>query len=281
MKAVRCFLVAATMLLLLSTPVYAAEFPDVPKDSYMENAVEFLYDRGIVQGYEEGSFRPDNPITRAEFAVMLCSLTGAQNSETASVTFPDTESHWAKPFISAAAERGYMMGYDDGLFYPNNKLTFEQASVVAMRILDPEDDCHSQGAWYQGYVDKAVSSGYTQGMNTDVGLNLSRGDAAILLYNISTHFSDGLQAFSYEDQNTGYVYRDFSENNGGAFSVCITSEALGNHHLRQTAAVEPNTSYIISADIKTKDVTASNDNSSVEGACISAQSNDLVRHNLV
>lgn len=275
-KAIKFFIVAASVLLTLnvfSKTACAAGFADVPSGSRTAQAAEFLSDRNIIQGYGDHSFRPNNPVSRAEFAVILCNLTGAQDTKTPPSAFSDIKNHWAEPFIAPVVERGYMNGYDDGAFHPDDKLTFEQAIAVMMRLLYPEEDFSSQGDWYKKYVDRAVSDGFTQGVHTNAGQKLPRGDLAILLYNVCTYFSDGLLSFSY-DNFTGYVYRDLSESNGGAYSICITSESLGNHHLRQTVPAEPNTSYVISADIKTQDVTAPRAGSRAGGAYISVQVDD-------
>ena len=271
MKAAKYVITIVSVLLLCLMPARAAEFSDVPAGSVTADAVAFLHSLDVVQGRGNGTFCPNDLVSRAEFAVMLCKLTGAETTNPAPVMFPDVENHWAKQFIAAALENGYMNGYGDLRFHPNDTLTFEQAVTVAMKILYPDEDFHTQGAWYQGYMDKAFAGGYTQGMYTNISLPLSRGDLAILLYRISTHFHGDAYSFSYENQNTGYVYRDFKLKENQPYTICITSETMGNEHLRQIAAAEPNTRYIISADIKTADVKASNADSRVEGACISAQ----------
>lgn len=277
MKAVKYFVVTASILLtfhVCSGTARAAGFVDVPSGSRLAEAAGFLSDRNIIQGYGDRSFRPNNPVTRAEFAVILCNLTGARDAGETSAAFSDIRSHWARSFIAAVTERGYMAGYGDDAFHPDHKLTFEQAVAVMMRLLYPGEDFSSQGTWYKKYMDRAASDGFTQGIRTKAGQELPRGDLAVLLYNVCTYFSGELLSFSYENQNTGYVYRDLSVNNGGAYSVCITSDTLGNHHLRQTVSVEPNTSYIISADIKTSNVAAPHADSRLEGAYVSVQIDD-------
>lgn len=277
MKTVKYFILAASILLtfhLCGETAYADGFSDVPGGGALAKAAGFLSDRNIIHGYGDNTFRPDNPVSRAEFAVMLCNLTGARDAGAASAAFLDIEDHWAEPYIAAVTERGYMNGYDDGAFHPDNKLTFEQAVAVTMRLLYPGKDFDSQRIWYEGYVDQAASDGFTKGIRTNIGQELSRGDLAVLLHNVCTYFTGEFLSFSYEDQNTGYVYRDLSENSGSAYSICITSETLGNHHLRQTVSVEPNTSYMISADIKTEDVAVSHAGSRAEGAYVSVQIDD-------
>lgn len=276
-KAVKYFIVTVSVLLALTVcgePAHASGFADVPGGTRMADAAEFLSHHNIVQGYGDRSFRPNNPVSRAEFAVILCNLTGARDAKAASSAFSDVRDHWAKSYVAAVTERGYMNGYEDGSFRPDGKLTYEQAVAVMMRLLYPEKDFSSNAVWYRKYVDEAVSDGFTQGMRTKAGQELPRGDMAVLIYNVCTYFSGEFLSFSYETQSTGYACRDLSESNGGAYSFCIDLESLGNHHLRQTVSVEPNASYVISADIKTRDVAVSHAGSRTEGAYVSVQIDD-------
>ena len=273
-KAVQYFIVAASIMLALHVwgeTAQASGFADVPDGTRTAAATEFLRDHNIVQGDGDRSFRPNDPVSRAEFAVILCNLTGARDANAASNPFSDVENHWARPYVAAVTGRGYMNGYEDGSFRPDSKLTYEQGVAVMMRLLYPGKDFSSKAAWYKEYVDAAISDGFAQGVQIKAGQELPRGDLAVLIYNVCTYFSDELLSFSYEPQSAGYAYRDLSESNGGAYSLCIDLESLGNHHLRQTVLAEPNTSYVISADMKTRDVAVSHAGSRTEGAYISVQ----------
>ncbi|UVI30608.1 S-layer homology domain-containing protein [Paenibacillus spongiae] len=105
----------------------AVSFTDVPASSWSASVVERAAKMGIVTGYD-GSFRPNEKATRAEFAMMLAKalgLTGASGS-----SFSDTQGHWASEAIGALRAKGIIKGYGDGSFHPNQEIS--RAEIVAM-----------------------------------------------------------------------------------------------------------------------------------------------------
>ena len=93
---------------------------------------------GILEGYEDGTFRPDASITRAEFAAIASRF---DKLEAGSKTFSDVpESHWAYEAISSAAEKGWINGYPDGTFRPENAITRAEAVTLANAVLQRECD---------------------------------------------------------------------------------------------------------------------------------------------
>ena len=93
---------------------------------YMEN--------GIVRGYEDGSFKPNNPITRAEFITILNNYLNLE--ETADIRFTDVpENAWYKAEIQKAVKEGFVSGYEDGTFRPEQYVTRQEAAVVIATIM--------------------------------------------------------------------------------------------------------------------------------------------------
>lgn len=115
-------------------PVTENKFNDISNDYWAKNEVNFLASKGILIGYEDGTFRPENPITRAEIATMIVRA----NSDIKQIlkkAFPDVDdSHWAKKYIEKASELGYMIGYDDGSFKPDQGITRGETVVTLNRI---------------------------------------------------------------------------------------------------------------------------------------------------
>lgn len=113
---------------------YTTTFPDVDEDMWYADCIGFLESKGIVKGDENGEFRPDDPITRAEFATMTVRL---QNlTEDRSDSFPDVPaSHWAYGYIGQAAANGWINGYGDGTFRPENDITRAEAVSLLHRML--------------------------------------------------------------------------------------------------------------------------------------------------
>lgn len=129
MKKLFCFLLIVSMLMLDT----AFAFNDVLPESELGTEVQALVDCGVVKGYEDGTFRPDKPITRAEFCKMINTLfnfTGVGVNDFTDVFFEN----WFYMDVLIANEYEYIKGYEDGTFRGNNKVTREQASVIVGRI---------------------------------------------------------------------------------------------------------------------------------------------------
>ncbi len=106
---------------------YTGEFTDVGSDWYRD-FVNYAASNNIFSGYKDGSFRPDNRITRAEFAACLANFMGVSGQGSSS--FTDAGGHWAEGYISALKEKGITAGYADNTFRPENQIT--RAEVVTM-----------------------------------------------------------------------------------------------------------------------------------------------------
>lgn len=155
-----------------------ANFTDVANDAWYAASVRTLSNLGIIKGYNDGSFRPNANITRAEFAAMLCRFNNA--SGTAKTNFTDIAGHWARASIEAASAKGWVTGYADGTFRPNAKVTRAEVMAMLNRMLGrlPESkadllasmthfsDNSDAGVWYYLHVQEATN-GHTYTMKAD------------------------------------------------------------------------------------------------------------------
>jgi 3',5'-cyclic AMP phosphodiesterase CpdA len=106
----------------------AVSFKDVPASSWSASVVERAAKMGIVTGYSDGSYHPNEQVTRAEFATMLAKAFGLKGSS--SSAFSDAKGHWASEAIAALQANGIITGYSDGTFHPNQAIS--RAEIVAM-----------------------------------------------------------------------------------------------------------------------------------------------------
>lgn len=113
----------------------AAVFTDI-RGHWAEETILRLAKSGAVGGYPDGTFRPDRPITRAEFASILTAALQLAPAE--GKTFADTERHWAREAISTAYADGWIRGYDDRTFAPDEPITREQMAAMAANALHLE-----------------------------------------------------------------------------------------------------------------------------------------------
>ena len=130
-----------TRLLGLDTFASAAEpaFTDTPS-SWYNKAINAAVQRGIMKGYPDKSFRPNAPITRAEFTQMISTI---DNKPYGVAPFADVVGHWAERPIGSEYQAGRIKGYPDGTFRPNAFITRAEAVVILNKIFERNYDAMS------------------------------------------------------------------------------------------------------------------------------------------
>ena len=115
-------------------------YTDVASDAWYNTAVSTMTKAGIVDGYPDGTFRPDAPITRAEMAKIISLFAKLDKSES---RFSDIAGHWAEAYIKLAAG-GWIAGYPDGTFGPQRNITRAETATMINRVLDrvPSEESH-------------------------------------------------------------------------------------------------------------------------------------------
>ena len=144
-------------------------YSDVKTGDWFNNAVSTLSNAGIIAGYEDGSFRPNGYITRAEFATIAARFFDVTYS--GKDLFPDISGHWAKDYINQAANKGFVNGYEDGTFKPDRNITRAEAVTLVNRTLDRHPDKNhftkdmlvwpdnmDQTKWYYADMQEATNS---------------------------------------------------------------------------------------------------------------------------
>ncbi|NOU64367.1 hypothetical protein GC096_10040 [Paenibacillus sp. LMG 31461] len=103
---------------------------------WAEKTIGTFVKLGVIDGYEDGSFRPDGKITRAEFAAIIARVFDISSSANHSVELNDIDNHWAKDVIEKLASAGVIAGYEDGTFKPNQTISREEMVVILSRVVD-------------------------------------------------------------------------------------------------------------------------------------------------
>ncbi len=145
-------------------------FSDVNEGNWFNTAVSTMCSLGILNGYEDGTFRPNAPITRAEFAAIAARFdTDGDASDT---IFKDIYEHWGRREINIAANNGWVLGYEDGTFKPNDLVTRAEAMAMVNRVLQriPQSsadllsdmikwpDNQNTAKWYYMVIQEATNS---------------------------------------------------------------------------------------------------------------------------
>ena len=148
------------------------DFSDVAADAWYCSSVSTLSRMGIIAGYPDGTFRPNAPITRAEFAAIATRFDN--NGDKTPVSFTDIIGHWAEGEITVAANHGWVSGYGDDTFRPQNQITRAETMSLVNRVLKrlpetPADllpdmitwtDNADTSSWYYQPVQEATNSHY-------------------------------------------------------------------------------------------------------------------------
>lgn len=109
-------------------------FPDVAPEMWYTNNINICAGNGIITGYPDGTFKPDRPITRAEFVTMVAKTYDLPADR--SIPFNDITGHWAQYNITAVAGKEWIVGYTDGGFHPNDFITRAEAVTIVNAMLD-------------------------------------------------------------------------------------------------------------------------------------------------
>ena len=144
-------------------------YSDVKDTDWCNNAISTLSNMGILKGYEDGTFHPNAPVTRAEFAVIAARFSDGAADDYA--TFSDVSNdYWASKEIAKAAKLGWIKGYTDGTFRPTNNITRAEVMTLVNRVLERGVDeeglmedaiqwaDNKPGDWYYYDVQEATNS---------------------------------------------------------------------------------------------------------------------------
>ena len=110
---------------------------DIKDGAWCCRAVATLTNAGVINGYTDGTFRPNAPITRAELATIIARFA---KLDVNTKTFSDINGHWAQKNIELAAGNGWINGYEDGTFRPNNNITRAETFAMINRVLDRQTE---------------------------------------------------------------------------------------------------------------------------------------------
>ncbi|GAA0866125.1 family 10 glycosylhydrolase [Paraclostridium tenue] len=149
----------------------ATSFTDI-KGHWAENYINNFYNKGYINGYEDNTFKPENPITRAEFVKVFNKVFGL--TKTSGKVFSDTVNHWAKNEIDIAVTNGVANGMSKEIFAPDKLITREEAAKMLANYKGIADSNHDKSRrfndydeisdWAKDSVEGAIEYGYINGM---------------------------------------------------------------------------------------------------------------------
>ena len=188
-------------------------FSDVSSSAWYYKEVETLYNAGVIEASASGKFRPDDAITRAEFAVMCARYDGLTYVDKAK--FGDVQrGHWAYSYINAAAEKGWIKGYPDGKFYPDKNITRAEVMALVNRLFNRPVSLDRLPKNVNPYNDIVESHwAYCDAMEATV-----------------KHDTADWHELEYNDGVVNIVIERFVDTYGKEISKSVTTDGKANYH---------------------------------------------------
>lgn len=189
--------------LMLCVPFASAQFSDVRSSDLYSEAITYVKDQGIVNGYTDGTFRPQNKISRIEFLKILIEAKFKREDIDACTTrnpygdakfayFVDTPANqWYTPYLCIGKEKGIIKGdQDKGTFRPSDNITIAEGSKVVAEAFRFELDNLGQGQWYRRYVDALSQRNAIPLSILSVKDEITRAEMAEIIYRLSEKIED-------------------------------------------------------------------------------------------
>jgi len=227
-KKLAVLLLVATLVMWSAGLAAAASLSDIAGTKY-EQAVNDLVGLKVLSGYPDGTFKPANPVTRAELAkiLVLASVPYGQSTadalKNASSRFKDVKpGDWFNGFVQVADSLGIVKGYPDGTFKPNDNVSYQDAVTMILRAAGYKDL-----AYPDGYKAQATLSGITTGTNFVADLPANRGDIALMadatIFNVKNPTSGKTLAESVFDKDlTAPVIQVAGVADGKTYNTAVT-----------------------------------------------------------
>lgn len=185
----------------LSSAAFAANFNDIGSSSN-KTAILYLSDNGVIKGYSDGSFKPNDSINRAELSKILVTATHTEPGlDQYNRCFSDVGMQWFASYICYAKAQGWVKGYADGTFKPGNPVNTAEAlkMILNAQNIAPEVSVEfntytdvDSGAWFAAYVETANAKGLLEKKSGKLGIgaNITRGMVAETIYRAITRSGD-------------------------------------------------------------------------------------------
>ncbi len=153
------------------------------EDHRFEESVEYLLDESMVEGYEDGSYKPDQEINRVEFLKILVESKYPNSLDDIEPNcFEDVADEWFYPYVCFSKEESIIQGYPDGTFKPADPINFVEASKILAEFYGLENANGSE--WYSGYVRSLEDRKYIPETIEELDDDISRGEMAEMVWRI-------------------------------------------------------------------------------------------------
>ncbi len=184
MKILKSLIIFLGLILALNATAFA-DFNDVDDSELYRKAIEFLQETGIVNGYADGTYRPDNEVNRAEMLKIVFEAVGIEEEvlepfQNQSCFSDVPAGAWFTKYVCYAKSEGYVDGYADGSFRPANPVNIVEAVKIVLEVFGIEYE-EDEEIWYRGIINAASAENYIPMDVTSFDGNLRRNQMADLI----------------------------------------------------------------------------------------------------
>ncbi len=175
-------------------------FSDVPIETVNFDAVQYLNDEGVIDGYADGTYKPDSSINRAEFLKIVMEASG--NEIAGGNCYPDVGEEWFAPYVCTATELGLVQGYPDGYYRPGQSINFAEASKIIVNTLDIDTEDIDSTLWFKHFVyaleDRMAIPETVSGFDAMI----DRGEMAEMIYRLDAEVTNKLST-TFDEVSAG------------------------------------------------------------------------------
>jgi len=182
-------------------PVIKDALYDIVGNKY-EEAIRYLADKNIIQGYPDGSYKPENSVNRAEFTkIIVGAKLGDEPKASAANCFPDVKSSdWFASYVCYAKTNGIIAGYPDGTFKPGSTINLAEASKILVNTLDVPKNEDESGEWYEVYIRSLQYLSYIPSSFNGLTQNVNRSQMAEMVWRILEKITNlPAKTFTFEE----------------------------------------------------------------------------------
>lgn len=228
---------APTMAFAATTSASSsAAYSDI-EGTACEGAVNVLTALKVVDGFTDGTYKPEQTVTRAQMAKLVVTALGVADYATAKTSkYTDMGSAtWAIPYVEYASNLNIVNGVGNGKFNPNGTVTYEQAATMIVRALGYTDQCKEMnGTWPAIYVQKAMALGIFEDVVNGGANGANRGDIAIMLFNaidLPEVYADGDGATQYKSGSTTFTGNDNKTFKGTSMLATLNKDGRSEYKI--------------------------------------------------
>jgi uncharacterized protein YkwD len=198
-----------------------------------ETAIRYLGDNEIIEGYPDGSYKPNQTVNRAEFTkIIVEAKLGSNPTASASNCFPDVPSNeWYASYVCYAKNAGIIGGYPDGYFRPSNTINLAEAAKILVNTLNVDKPNIESSIWYREYVEAMQNNSYLPNTFKAIDQTVNRGEMAEMVWRIKENIkTQPFAQFEFAEVPT-------ESSSPGAFSSCADANlpsTISMSQVRQT-----------------------------------------------